>query len=148
MPSSLLALLFQPLPGWFQCLVLCSIHPIHHFQRNLPVPMLSFYSPAWDSNLIIFYCLLCSNACLPSRRLLTQCFSLPCPSAFQNSTLIKINCAYSIFNVFSLYYSFLDLLILLKKSLIEGQLLYNIVLVSAICQYESATATFIFLISR
>ena len=100
MPSSLLALLFQPLPGWFQCLVLCSIHPIHHFQRNLPVPMLSFYSPAWDSNLIIFYCLLCSNACLPSRRLLTQCFSLPCPSAFQNSTLIKINCAYSIFNVF------------------------------------------------
>ena len=148
MPSSLLALLFQPLPGWFQCLVLCSIHPIHHFQRNLPVPMLSFYSPAWDSNLIIFYCLLCSNACLPSRRLLTQCFSLPCPSAFQNSTLIKINYAYSIFNVFSLYYSFLDLLILLKKSLIEGQLLYNIVLVSAICQYESATATFIFLISR
>ena len=148
MPSSLLALLFQPLPGWFQCLVLCSIHPIHHFQRNLPVPMLSFYSPAWDSNLIIFYCLLCSNACLPSRRLLTQCFSLPCPSAFQNSTLIKINCAYSIFNVFSLYYSFLDLLILLKKSLIEGQLLYNIVLVSAICQYELATATFIFLISR
>ena len=148
MPSSLLALLFQPLPGWFQCLVLCSIHPIHHFQRNLPVPMLSFYSPAWDSNLVIFYCLLCSNACLPSRRLLTQCFSLPCPSAFQNSTLIKINCAYSIFNVFSLYYSFLDLLILLKKSLIEGQLLYNIVLVSAICQYESATATFIFLISR
>ena len=148
MPSSLLALLFQPLPGWFQCLVLCSIHPIHHFQRNRPVPMLSFYSPAWDSNLVIFYCLLCSNACLPSRRLLTQCFSLPCPSAFQNSTLIKINCAYSIFNVFSLYYSFLDLLILLKKSLIEGQLLYNIVLVSAICQYESATATFIFLISR
>ena len=148
MPSSLLALLFQPLPGWFQCLVLCSIHPIHHFQRNLPVPMLSFYSPAWDSNLVIFYCLLCSNACLPSRRLLTQCFSLPCPSAFQNSTLIKINCAYSIFNVFSLYYSFLDLLFLLKKSLIEGQLLYNIVLVSAICQYESATATFIFLISR
>ena len=148
MPSSLLALLFQPLPGWFQCLVLCSIHPIHHFQRNRPVPMLSFYSPAWDSNLVIFYCLLCSNACLPSRRLLTQCFSLPCPSAFQNSTLIKINCAYSIFNVFSLYYSFLDLLFLLKKSLIEGQLLYNIVLVSAICQYESATATFIFLISR
>ena len=148
MPSSLLALLFQPLPGWFQCLVLCSIHPIHHFQRNLPVPMLSFYSPAWDSNLVIFYCLLCSNACLPSRRLLTQCFSLPCPSAFQNSTLIKINCAYSIFNVFSLYYSFLYMLFLLKKSLIEGKLLYNIVLVSAICQYESATATFIFLISR
>ena len=73
MPPSLLALLLQELPGWFQSLVLCSIHPTHHFQRNLPVPVFSFYSPAWGSNLVIFYCLLCPRACLPSRWLLAQC---------------------------------------------------------------------------
>ena len=52
----------------------------------------------------------------------SMCFSLPCPSAFQNSTLTKISCAYSIINVFFFILFFWDLLFLFlkKKNLIEG----------------------------
>ena len=148
MPPSLLALLLQELPGWFQSLVLCSIHPTHHFQRNLPVPVFSFYSPAWGSNLVIFYCLLCSRACLPSRWLLAQCVFLflalllfKTPPSPRSVVLIPSLMFFLYIILFGSVISFL------KKSLIEGQLLYNIVLFSAIYHHESATSTFIFLIS-
>ena len=63
-----------------QSLMLCSIHPICRFQKNLPVPVLSSHSPALESTLVTLYSLLFSSTYLPSRWLcLLNVFFSPMP---------------------------------------------------------------------
>lgn len=84
-------------------LKLWSIHPMCHFQSDLPVPMLSSHPPALESTLVTLYCLLFSNTLQVF--VLSVYFSLPALLPSPDSILANINCSSSINSAFSFYYS-------------------------------------------